>query len=293
MSVPAWVDREQWPWASREADVGDGTMRYVDVGDGPAVILSHGTPTWGFEWRHVIRGLAHRYRVIVPDHLGFGLSDRPAQAEYTPAAHAARFRRFVDGLALPRFSLVVHDFGGPFALPTALDLADRVDRLVVINSFAWSFDDEPDMRRKGWLAGTWLFRWLYRHLNLSVRFIAPSAWGDRSKLTPAIQAHYLAPWPDPDDRERVLWALAAALSGSSGFYESIWAQREALRALPTAIVWGRKDSAFGPPQLAKWRAALPDAWVTELSDAGHWPHEEDPDRVVAALLARLEGIAGV
>lgn len=286
MDVPGWVDREQWPWEPREADVGGARLRYVDVGDGPVVLLSHGTPTWGFEWRHVIRALAPRYRVIVPDHLGFGLSERPVDAEYSPEAHAARFRRLVDGLGLDRFSLVVHDFGGPFALPTAIDLADRVDHLAIVNTFLWPFD-RGDMRMKAWMAGTWLFRWLYRDYNLSVRFIAPSAWGDRAKLTPAIQAQIEAPWGEPADRERVLWALAKALSASGPFYAEQWARREALRPIPKAIVWGVKDSAFGPDQLATWQAAFPEAAVTAIAGAGHWPHEEAPDAVIAALAALL------
>ena len=89
MTAPAWLDTAEWPWEPRYMDVGDHRMHYVDVGSGPVVLLSHGTPTWAFEWRHVIRGLSGRFRVIAPDHLGFGLSDRPA-AGYRPEDHAPR-----------------------------------------------------------------------------------------------------------------------------------------------------------------------------------------------------------
>ena len=137
------------------------------------------------------------------------------------------------------------------------------------------------------LAGSWLFRLLYRYANLSVRVIAPSAWGDRRKLTPAIQAQYLAPWTRPVDRERVLWALARALLGSTDFYRSMWDRREALRRLPALVVWGMKDTAFRPHQLSRWREVLPQAHFVELPHAGHWPHEEDPDLVAAELSSFL------
>ena len=94
--VPGWLDRGQWPWIARRCPLPEGRLHYVDEGDGKAVVLVHGTPTWGFEWRHVIAALSPQARVIVPDHLGFGLSDRPAGADYRPEAHAARFAAFMD-----------------------------------------------------------------------------------------------------------------------------------------------------------------------------------------------------
>jgi haloalkane dehalogenase len=278
----SWVDREAWPWEGRMVDVGEGRMCVTEVGQGPPVLLVHGTPTWSFEWRHVIRELSKTHRCIAPDHLGFGLSDRPAGAGYRPEDHARRLARLVDALGLEHFTLVVHDYGGPIGLPLAF-APGKVDRIVILNTWMWDFSDDPGMRRAGWLAGSWLFRMFYKYLNFSVRVLGPSAWGDRKKLTPAIQAQYLAPWPDPDGRERVLWALAYALLGSGAFYRSLWDQREKLRALPALVVWGLKDSAFQPHQLAKWRQVLPDAKVVELPGAGHWPHEEEPEAVISAL----------
>jgi haloalkane dehalogenase len=274
------VTADDWPWEPRFRDVGEGRMHYVDVGTGPTVVLVHGTPTSSYEWRHVIRALAGTHRVIAPDHLGFGRSDRP-DVGYRPEDHAERFRRFVTDL--DRFTLVVHDYGGPIALPVALDQPERIERLVIVNTWMWSLADDPKFRMPGWLAGTRLFRWLYGYANLSLRVIAPSAWGDRSKLTPDIQEHYLAAFPDPKSRMQVLWPLARALLGSTAFYDTLWAKRSALASVPALVVWGLKDSAFQPYLLGRWREALPHAEVVEIAGAGHWPHEEEPELVVAAL----------
>jgi len=286
----AWVDRDAYPFRSRWLELPDGKIHYVDEGDGEPVLFVHGTPTWSFEYRHLIGALRGGHRCIAVDHLGFGLSDRPAAADYTPEAHAARLRAFVDKLGLRRFTLVMHDFGGPIALPLALDDPDRVERLVVLNSWMWSFADDPEMTKRARMVSGALGRFLYRRLNASLRLIVPSAYGDRRKLTKAIHRQYLAAFPDADSRERVLWALARALTGSSAFYEGLWQRRQRLAAIPTLIVWGMKDTAFRPHLLARWRRALPHATVVELAEAGHWPHEEQPEGVIGAVQAFVPSV---
>ena len=286
----AWVDRDAYPFRSRWLELAEGKIHYVDEGDGEPVLFVHGTPTWSFEYRHLIAALRGGHRCIAVDHLGFGLSDRPAAADYTPEAHAARLRAFVDKLGLRRFTLVVHDFGGPIALPLALDDPDRVERLVVLNSWMWSFADDPEMTKRARMVSGALGRFLYRRLNASLRLIVPSAYGDRRKLTKAIHRQYLEAFPDADSRERVLWALARALTGSSAFYEGLWQRRQRLAAIPTLIVWGMKDTAFRPHLLARWRRALPHATVVELAEAGHWPHEEQPEGVIGAVQAFVPSV---
>jgi haloalkane dehalogenase len=286
-SVPAWLDKQAYPFASRWVDVGVGKLHYVDEGQGPVILFVHGTPTWSFEYRHLIAELRATHRCIAVDHLGFGLSDRPADAEYTPEAHAQRLRAFVDKLGLTRFTLVVHDFGGPIGLPLALDGSGRVERVVVLNSWMWSFTDDAEMTKRARMVAGGFGKFLYRRLNASLKLITPSAYGDRRKLTKAIHRQYLEVFPDPDSRERVLYALALSLLGSSAHYEGLWQRRAELAKVPVLIVWGVKDSAFRPRQLAKWREAVPTAQVVEVPTSGHWPHEEEPQAVLAALRAFL------
>lgn len=288
MTAPHWLDRSQWPWMPRACQLPDGALHYVDEGSGPTVVLVHGTPTWGFEWRQVIAALSLTHRVVVPDHLGFGLSERPAKADYRPEAHARRFAAFMDAHAGPNpVSLVVHDFGGPIALPWALAHPDRVRTVTVVNSWMWSLDDDALMRRRATMASGAVGRFLYRRANASLRLIMPSAYAQRRRLTPAIHRQYLEVFPDADSRERVLFALAQALLGSSAFYAALWSQRATLAELPLSFIWGMRDSAFGPSILERWTEAFPEAPVTRLVDAGHWPHEEQPDAVIAALRAAL------
>jgi haloalkane dehalogenase len=124
--------------------------------------------------------------------------------------------------------------------------------------------------------------------------LTPYAYGDRRRLTPEIHRQYLTPFRDRDSRERVLWTLARSLlrSTATAHYQALWEARDRLRQVPTLVLWGMRDRAFGPQQLARWRAALPHASVLELADAGHWPHEERPDEVAGAIERFLDARTG-
>jgi haloalkane dehalogenase len=287
-SGPPWLDRASYPFAHHGLDLPEGRVHYVDEGRGDPVLFVHGTPTWSFEWRHLVRALARHYRCVAPDLLGFGLSARPAGFAYTPEAHARVLAAFADGLGLARLTLVVHDYGGPIGLPLCLAEPARVARLVLLNTWMWPLDEEPGFRWKARLAGSPLGRLLYRHANASLRLVMPSAYGDRRKLTPAIHRQYLACFSVPADRERVLWALARELVGSRAYYADLWARRERLLGRPVLLLWGLRDPAFGPRALARWEALFGRAArVLRLPHAGHWPHEEAPEAVAQELGAFL------
>ena len=288
MTFPSWLDRSQYPFAAHSITLTDGAMHYVDEGSGDVLLFVHGTPTWSFEYRHLIKALAKRHRCIAPDHLGFGLSGRPPGFAYSPEAHADVLREFVDRLGLDRFTLIVHDVGGPIGLPLALDQPSRVARVILLNTWAWPLDDDPKMARGASFIATAAGRVLYRYANASLTLIMPSAYGAKKKLTKAIHAQYLNVFRDRDARVRVLHALAKALLGSRAHYQSLLDGIAALRRVPVLIIWGMKDTAFRPYQLERWRSLLPNATVVPIDGAGHWPHEEEPAAVSAAIESFLQ-----
>jgi len=277
----------------RRIELAAGRVHYVDEGAGEPVLFVHGTPTWSFDWRHLIAALAPGRRCIAPDLLGFGFSDRPRDFAYTPEAHAAALAEFVEKLALPRFTLVVHDFGGPIALPLAVRERSPVARLVVLNSWMWSLAGDRFYEQGARVVGSPLGRFLYRWANLSLEVITPSAYGDRRKLTPEIHRALKDRFPDRESRGRVLWTLARSLLGSSAHFDALWQRRDRLRGVPALVIWGMRDHAFPPRLLARWREALPGARVLELPGAGHWPHEEEPEQVAGAVRAFLDGTESV
>jgi haloalkane dehalogenase len=288
-ALPApWPDAAMWPHVPRSFDTGEGHVAVYEHGraDAPPVLFVHGTPTWSIDWRHAWSELGDAARCIAIDHLGFGQSERPASAGYAPPDHARRFARFADASDLRDLTLVVHDFGGTFALGWAAQNAHRLRHLVVLNTFAGPMTDRFARGAAAVLASP-LGRWLYRYANLSLRVIAPSAWADRSKLTPELAAQHAQPFVDPDARERVLWPLARALRDGDADFTQIADAMPALAQVPTTILWGARDPAFPVPILDRWRTLAPHARVVVAPNAGHWPQEEDPSLFVEVLRGAL------
>jgi haloalkane dehalogenase len=277
-----WLDRTEYPFTPRPFDTPDGRMSYLDEGSGKPVFLVHGTPSWSFEWRHVVRSLAGERRLIAPDHLGFGLSEKPARAPYRVADHARRLLALFDALDLHDVTLVVHDFGGPIGLPIALERPSRVTRVVVVNSWMWPNGDDPATARLCRMVSGPVGRFLYRWMNASPRWLLPASFGDRKRLTPAVHSQYVGPFASREERTAP-WVLGTELTGGDAHYASLWERRAALAQLPMTIVWGEKDPAFGAKALARWTEAFPHASVVRCPGAGHFPQEEDPDAVIRAV----------
>ena len=112
-----WTFGGTWPYEPRWFESPDGRMHYVDVGpaDGKPVVLVHGNPTWGYLYRHFIAGLVEAgHRAIVPDHLGFGRSDKPDDVQlYAVPKHADRMNALLESLDLHDATVVCQDWGGP------------------------------------------------------------------------------------------------------------------------------------------------------------------------------------
>jgi len=283
-----WPSRSEYPFEPRWLDTPEGRLHYVDEGEGSPVVLVHGTPTWSFLWRHLIRGLSRSHRVIAPDHLGFGLSEKPESAPYRPEDHARRLAALLDHLSLERITLVVHDFGGPIGLSYALDRPERVERLVLFNTWMWSLAGHPAAEKASRFVAGPLGRFLYRRLNLSPRVLIPAVMGDRRKLTREAHRHYVAAFPTARERTAP-WVLGRELIGSTAWYESLWRRREALRAFPALLLWGMKDPTFGADSLERWREALPAAEVHRFPEAGHFVQEEEGAALVPTIAAFLAG----
>jgi haloalkane dehalogenase len=282
---PAWLDTRAYPFQSRWRDVDGARLHYVDEGEGPVVLMVHGTPSWSFLWRHLIAGLRDRYRCVAPDLPGFGLSDKPAGDAYRPEDQARRLAAFVDALALKDITLVVHDFGGPIGLAHAIDRPDNVRRLVLFNTWMWSFVGDRQYERAGRLLASAPGRFLYERARFSVSVLWRHAVSDGG-YTRAAHRQYVAPFADRAARHAT-WIYARELMGSSAWYDALWQRRERIARLPALLVWGLKDPAFAK-LLPRWRTVFEEAEVVELKDAGHAPQETRASEVVPRVARFLD-----
>jgi pimeloyl-ACP methyl ester carboxylesterase len=276
-----WLDRSAYPFEPRYLQVPGGRMHYVDKGRGEPILMVHGTPTWSFVYRHLIRELSRDYRVVAVDHLGFGLSDKPENGTYRPQQLASNLRTVIDQLELRRFALVVHDFGGPIGLSYAIDEPANVRALVLFNTWMWSLRKTSSERLSRLLSGR-LGRWLYTRANFSPKVLLRTAYGDKRKLTPEVHRHYIKAFSRPGER-MAPWVFARELMASSDWYEYLWNQRERIAGLPALLLWGMKDPAFTPEALERWQHAFRNAKVVRFPAAGHFVQEEAPAEAAEAI----------
>src|SRR5262245_29952549 len=134
------IDPALYPFAGHFFDAGGVRLHYLDEGRGPPVVMLHGNPTWSFYYRTLVLRLRDRYRCVVPDHVGCGLSDKPDESRYpyTLERRVQDLTALLDHLRFDRdVTLVLHDWGGMIGSAWATRFPERVKRLVVLNTAAF------------------------------------------------------------------------------------------------------------------------------------------------------------
>ncbi|HEX5756592.1 MAG TPA: alpha/beta fold hydrolase [Arenimonas sp.] len=269
---------------------------YLDEGpaDGEVVLMLHGNPSWSYYWRKLVLGLSDRYRCIVPDHIGMGLSDKPDDKhyDYTLASRVEDLKRLLEHLGINRdITLAVHDWGGMIGFGWALKHAGLVRRLVILNTAAFPLPASKPM--------PWQLK-LGRNYNigaLAIRgfnaFAAGAArYGVETPMPAAVCSAYTAPYDSWDNRIATLrfvqdiplsehnraWALVDAAAKKLGEF----ADR------PAFLGWGLKDFVFDQHFLAGFTAALPQAEQHVFDDAGHYVLEDKADVLVPAIRQFLD-----
>ncbi len=144
MDETVW--RQEYPFASHFLDAPvdrngiGGRLHYVDEGNRKSehtILAVHGNPTWSFYYRSIVARFRHAHRVIAIDHLGCGLSDKPLEYDYCLANHTTNLLHLIDSLGLKNITLVVHDWGGAIGLGGAVERADRIKQIIVLNTAAF------------------------------------------------------------------------------------------------------------------------------------------------------------
>ncbi|MBK8497740.1 MAG: alpha/beta fold hydrolase [Flavobacteriales bacterium] len=286
ITPPEWLDECEFPFTSRTFAHPDGELHYVDEGEGPILLFVHGTPDWSFGFRHPMIAFRASHRCIAIDHLGFGLSDKPAHGDYTVKAHAVRMQAFIEHLALKDITLVVTDFGGGIGLQHALEHPENVKGIILYNTWMWPLNDDERFAAPARIARSWFGRLLYLRFGFSVNVMMPGAYGDRQKLTKAVHAHFKKALPDASSR-MATHALAREILDAGPFWGEQWRRIDRLRDIPTLIGWGMKDKLLPHYCLDRWKQALPHATARIFPQAGHFVHEEAHEELILAMRAFL------
>ena len=281
-NYPKWLDRIEYPFESNYVELPIGKMHYVDKGSGDPIVLVHGNPGWSFEFRNIIKELFKTHRCIAPDHIGFGLSDKPFEWDYLPKSHANNFEIFMDSLNLENITLVVNDWGGPIGLSYAIKHPEKIKKLVILNTWMWSVENDPYYQKFSGMMGGGFGRFMIKNFNIFGKMVVKKAVGDRKKLSKNIHKHYYKHLESKKDRKGC-YVFPKEIIGSSKWLDSLWGQKEKINAIPTTIIWGMKDIAFREQELNYWIEHWKNPKVIRLQKIGHFPQEEAPEDVIKEL----------
>jgi haloalkane dehalogenase len=281
--LPPWL-RELYPFRSHFLNLEGVNLHYLDEGQGPAIVMLHGNPTWSFYFRELIKGLSGRFRVVVPDHVGCGLSDKPANYAYTLSTHIANLARLLDHLSLNNVAFAVHDWGGAIGLGWAVENIDRVRSLVLFNTAAFL---GPVPLRIRLCRAPLIGRWIVQRLNGFARAALRMAIARQERLTPTVRAGYLFPYDTPDNRIGMYRFIRdiplSATAPSRAVLLGIESALPSLRSKPVAICWGARDFCFNDRFLERWRDEFPHAAIHRFEDAGHYVVEDAFERIIPVI----------
>lgn len=276
-----WLDTREYPFRSHYFPVNGHRLHYIDEGQGETILFVHGTPSWSFDYRNVIKTLRPHFRCVAIDHIGFGLSDKPEQYDYSTQNHSRTLEQFVLEKELEHVTLVVHDFGGPIGMNFAIRHPEKVKNLVVLNSWLWSCKEDPDFVKLSRVLKSPLLPFLYRYLNFSPGFLLPRSFGDH-KLSKHLRKQYTKPFADKTQRNGTL-AFAQSLLNDQDWFEELWNQRQVIADKPALFIWGMKDPLVTPKYLDKFVAGFEHSAAIRLETSGHFPQEEQPEITAQAI----------
>lgn len=288
--IPDWL-KVLYPFAPRTFTTPSGArMSYLDEGpaDANAVLLLHGNPTWSFYYRDLVRALSPAHRCIVPDHIGMGLSEKPADYPYTLATRISDIEALVHSLALKRVHLVVHDWGGAIGFGVAAQHPSLIGKIVILNTAAFASSRIPFRIAVCKLPA--LGPLLVRGLN---GFAAPALTMamHRRALTPEERRGYLFPYDSWANRVAVsAFVRDIPMGPSHPSWSTLMAVERGLWQFgdrQILIEWGGRDFCFDDGFLGRWKEIFPQATVRRHGDAGHYVLEDAREDVVPGIAAFL------
>ena len=263
-------------------DVAGLRLHYLDEGEGDPVVCFHGEPSWSYLYRHMLPPLVGAgRRVICPDYAGFGRSDKPTEIGwYTVDHHVEYVSGLLETLDLSEATVVVQDWGGPIGLRWAVENADRVARLVILNTAL--FEGRVNEAFLAWQ------NFARENPDLPVGFIIQSA--TTTELGDEILAAYEAPWPNAESKAGVAqFPLLVPTTTEDPAVAGMNAVRDELSRWekPTLVAFSDSDPIFPYPSAGeRFCDLIPGAGEqVKIEGAAHFLQEDRGEEIAAAILS--------
>ncbi len=285
-----------YPDSSSYAVINGKRMHYLDGGikHSETVVMLHGNPSWSFYYRHLFTALIDKYHCIVPDHIGMGLSDKPAKGnyEFTLKQRVDDLDTLLASLGVDNnLTLIVHDWGGMIGMAYATRFPDKIKRLVISNTAAFHI---PTGKQIPWqlklsrmpIIGALLIQGLNAFCRGGVIQCVT-----RKAMSKDVKNAYLAPYDSWVHRFSVLrFVEDIPLEKDHPSYEIVDQVDKNLQnfsKLPMLVCWGLNDFVFDVHYLDEWKKRMPNAEFHEF-DAGHYLLEDAGDEVIPIIQTFLQ-----
>lgn len=274
--------RSLYPYNCRRVDVGGAEMSFIDEGpaDTRPVLMLHGNPSWSFYYRNAVNGLKERRRVIVPDHIGCGLSDKPQDYPYSLRTNIDNLKRLLEHLDIKEADLIVHDWGGAIGMGLVTEGAFTPGRIVILNTAAFIMPRVPLRIRICRIPG-------FGDLALrgaNAFAVGATLMATEKPLAPEVKEGLLFPYNSWENRIATLRFVQGIPTNPRhpawDLANRIHSRLDILREIPVQVHWGLKDFCFTTRCLDIWRELLPDARVFEYEHAGHYCLEDAHQQIV-------------
>lgn len=279
--------RELYPFTNNYLKIGDSSLHYIDEGEGDPVLMVHGNPTWSFYYRELAKELKAGNRVVVPDHIGCGLSDKPENYEYTLENRINDLEKLVMFLDLKNITLIVHDWGGAIGFGLATRRPELIKRIVILNTAAFTSDRMPF--RIGLCKNKVFGSFLVRGLN---GFAWPASFmASKRPLSKEVKRAYLAPYSDYQKRIAVSeFVKDIPMSPKHRSFKTLEAIEKKLPSLdcPKLILWGGKDFCFNDSFFTRWKEIYPESFHKYYPKAGHYILEDEKEDVISKIKEFIE-----
>lgn len=288
LSLPPSL-KEEYPFKPHFFTHVDGLKQhYLDEGEGENFLLLHGNPTWSFYYRRLIRALRGKYRLVAPDHIGLGLSDRPQGEEYHLKKHIDRICALVHALDLKNITLVLHDWGGAIGMGLATRYPERIKRTILLNTAAFRSHLIPWRIKvcRTPLLGEWFIR-RFNGFALPATFMAVT-----TPLGQRVREGYLFPYNNYKNRiGTAKFVQDIPMNEEHPSYDVLKKIETALPNVPgpKLLLWGKKDFCFTTDFYNRWLDFYPQASGKVFPKAGHYVLEDEPEGVIHEILSFVEG----
>lgn len=274
----------EYPFAQNELKLSCGhKMNYVDQGEGHPIVMVHGNPTWSFYYRNLIKYFSKTNRVIVPDHIGMGLSEKPLDYDYTLDNHIENITELLEHLEIKGATFIVHDWGGAIGFGASTRRPEFMKHIIALNTAAFTSSEIP-------------FRISLCKLPVFGEFIVRAfnafAWPatfmtTKRKLTALEKKGYLLPHRDYNSRIAVAqFVKDIPLSAKHKSYHSLKSIEDSLGSIDdknVMLIWGERDFCFTTKFRDRFLSFFPKAKSISFKDAGHYVIEDKLEEVVKLI----------